>query len=302
MQENRSFDSYFGTYPGADGIPMTDGKPSVCVPNPATGECVRPYRRPRRRERRRPARRGQRDRRHQRRQDGRVHQPGRRTRSEGCTDPTNPACAATDTPDVMGYHTAQRHPELLDVRRRTSCSRTTCSNRTVVEPARAPVPWCRRGRRAARSTTTRRAARTRCRRPASARLRRTPREPAATAGPDLRLDRPHLPAPPHHVVVGLLRRRPAPSPTARTTPPMTCAPVQQNADTRASGTRCRTSTPCSSDGQLGNIQPVAYFYDAAKDGTPARGVAGSSRPARSASTRPAPVSAARPTSPASSTR
>ena len=25
MQENRSFDSYFGTFPGADGIPMRDG-------------------------------------------------------------------------------------------------------------------------------------------------------------------------------------------------------------------------------------------------------------------------------------
>src|SRR5215467_16213231 len=25
MQENRSFDSYFGTYPGADGIPMRNG-------------------------------------------------------------------------------------------------------------------------------------------------------------------------------------------------------------------------------------------------------------------------------------
>ena len=34
MQENRSFDSYFGTYPGADGIPMPDGRPSVCVPDP----------------------------------------------------------------------------------------------------------------------------------------------------------------------------------------------------------------------------------------------------------------------------
>ena len=28
MQENRSFDSYFGTYPGADGIPMKNGKPT----------------------------------------------------------------------------------------------------------------------------------------------------------------------------------------------------------------------------------------------------------------------------------
>jgi phospholipase C len=42
MQENRSFDSYFGTYPGADGIPMRHGVPAVCVPDPAGG-CVRPY-------------------------------------------------------------------------------------------------------------------------------------------------------------------------------------------------------------------------------------------------------------------
>jgi phospholipase C len=43
MQENRSFDSYFGTYPGADGIPMKNGVPTVCSPDPVTGTCVRPY-------------------------------------------------------------------------------------------------------------------------------------------------------------------------------------------------------------------------------------------------------------------
>jgi phospholipase C len=43
MQENRSFDSYFGVYPGADGIPMQGGVPTVCVPDPMTGKCVRPY-------------------------------------------------------------------------------------------------------------------------------------------------------------------------------------------------------------------------------------------------------------------
>jgi phospholipase C len=43
MQENRSFDSYFGTYPGADGIPMRDGVPAVCAPDPATQTCVRPF-------------------------------------------------------------------------------------------------------------------------------------------------------------------------------------------------------------------------------------------------------------------
>src|SRR5262245_45900965 len=43
MQENRSFDSYFGTYPGADGIPMADGRPTVCVPDPRLGTCVEPF-------------------------------------------------------------------------------------------------------------------------------------------------------------------------------------------------------------------------------------------------------------------
>ncbi|MGZ6544319.1 MAG: alkaline phosphatase family protein [Actinomycetota bacterium] len=47
MQENRSFDNYFGTYPGAIGIPMRNGRPTVCVPDPAIGHCVRPFHDPR---------------------------------------------------------------------------------------------------------------------------------------------------------------------------------------------------------------------------------------------------------------
>jgi phospholipase C len=43
MQENRSFDSYFGTYPGADGIPMKDGVPTVCIPSPSVKHCLKPY-------------------------------------------------------------------------------------------------------------------------------------------------------------------------------------------------------------------------------------------------------------------
>jgi phospholipase C len=43
MQENRSFDSYFGTFPGADGIPMRNGVPRVCVPDPKLGTCVAPF-------------------------------------------------------------------------------------------------------------------------------------------------------------------------------------------------------------------------------------------------------------------
>jgi phospholipase C len=43
MQENRSFDSYFGTYPGADGLPTQNGQFTVCLPDPARGGCDRPF-------------------------------------------------------------------------------------------------------------------------------------------------------------------------------------------------------------------------------------------------------------------
>ena len=44
VQENRSFDHYFGTFPGAEGIPMTkDRDAKVCVPDPVLDECVAPY-------------------------------------------------------------------------------------------------------------------------------------------------------------------------------------------------------------------------------------------------------------------
>ena len=77
MQENRSFDSFFGTFPGADGIPMRNGVPTVCVPDPVrstaasgrstplpTASAGGPAR---------PRRRGQG---HRRREDGRLHPPG----------------------------------------------------------------------------------------------------------------------------------------------------------------------------------------------------------------------------------
>jgi len=43
MQENRSFDEYFGRFAGGDGIPMKDGVPTVCNPDPRKHKCVRPY-------------------------------------------------------------------------------------------------------------------------------------------------------------------------------------------------------------------------------------------------------------------
>jgi phospholipase C len=38
MQENHTFDSYFGTYPGADGVPA-----GTCMPTDDPGQCVEPW-------------------------------------------------------------------------------------------------------------------------------------------------------------------------------------------------------------------------------------------------------------------
>ncbi len=45
MQENRSFDQYFGTFPGADGIPGLAGNPGTvpCAPDTVNGGCVTPF-------------------------------------------------------------------------------------------------------------------------------------------------------------------------------------------------------------------------------------------------------------------
>jgi phospholipase C len=102
-QENRSFDSYFGTYPGADGIPS-----GVCVPLPAGG-CQAPY--------------------HDAADvngggphnvsnaaadinnggmNGFIKQAA--NAKKGCSNPANPACTNSATPDVMGFHTSAEIP------------------------------------------------------------------------------------------------------------------------------------------------------------------------------------------------
>src|SRR6516165_2351562 len=108
MQENRSFDNYFGTYPGADGIPMRNGTPAVCVPSPSGG-CIRPYH-----------------------DTGDVDGGGphglknaiadmnggkmngflaqRAAAAHTCKFPQDPQCAPGSARDVMGYHTAAEIP------------------------------------------------------------------------------------------------------------------------------------------------------------------------------------------------
>jgi len=103
MQENRSFDQYFGTYPGADGIPMQNGVPAVCVPDPQTKLCVKPYHDPNDVDAGGPH--GQAaavEDIHGGKMDGFI--AAFRNGQKACKDPHTPGCTIGDNPDVMGYH------------------------------------------------------------------------------------------------------------------------------------------------------------------------------------------------------
>jgi phospholipase C len=109
MQENRSFDHYFGTYPGADGIPMKNGVPTVCATDPKTNQCIKPY--------------------HDSNDinAGGPHAAASattdidngkmdgfiatfRNAQKTCKNPDTPGCVAGAVPDVMGWHDAREVP------------------------------------------------------------------------------------------------------------------------------------------------------------------------------------------------
>jgi phospholipase C len=109
MQENRSFDEYFGLYPGADGLPRQNGQFTVCVPDPANGGCVRPYHDPTDRNGGGPhgssnasadINSGQ--------MNGFIGQAegGRK----GCVQTVDPTCTNSVQTDVMGYKDARDIP------------------------------------------------------------------------------------------------------------------------------------------------------------------------------------------------
>ncbi|MFL5823507.1 MAG: alkaline phosphatase family protein [Solirubrobacteraceae bacterium] len=106
MQENRSFDSYFGTYPGADGIPGIMGNPGLvpCLPDPRAGGCERPYHDPHDRNVGGPHGSGSArldiD---QGRMDGFVAE--QETALRNCEATNRPDCGGqSGKPDIMGYH------------------------------------------------------------------------------------------------------------------------------------------------------------------------------------------------------
>jgi hypothetical protein len=109
MQENRSFDSYFGTYPGADGLPVKNGKFTVCVNDPATGKCIYPFHDPNDLNYGGP---------HNAtsaaadigagRMDGFIAQAEHS--HVGCQASHDPSCGAEGAEEVMGYHDAREIP------------------------------------------------------------------------------------------------------------------------------------------------------------------------------------------------
>jgi phospholipase C len=111
MQENRSFDHYFGTYPGAEGFPRQNGTFTACVRDPIRQVCVRPYHNRLARDSGGP---------HQHldavldvnggRMDGFIEQ-ARRGLIAGCSaQPNAPQCTWGRPQDVMGYHDRREIP------------------------------------------------------------------------------------------------------------------------------------------------------------------------------------------------
>jgi len=283
MQENRSFDSYFGTFPGADGIPMKNGVPTVCVDDPQTGQCVAPY----------PD--------HADVNGGGPHsapnaaadidggkmdgfigqaQSGRK----GCLDPTDPACTNSAAPDVMGYHTESDIPNywtyakdfvLQDQMFEPNASwslpahlflvsewsaycteadnPSSCVNalqtRPVERPQNAPAVY---GGQAGPKNTANPNRRNR---------------PAGRAGqPDYAwTDLTYL-LHKHHVSWGYYVVS-GTEPDCQNPAAETCGPVTQNAHTPGIWNPLPWFDTVQADHQLGNIEDVDNFYQAAKKGT-----------------------------------
>jgi phospholipase C len=111
MQENRSFDHYFGTYPGADGIPMQNGVPTVCIPDPVASSCLKPYHDSNDKNYGGPH--GAKDAVADvdgGKMDGFIKQ-AEEGRKAACRNPFDPLCAqTTDRPDSVGWHDAREIP------------------------------------------------------------------------------------------------------------------------------------------------------------------------------------------------
>ncbi len=262
MQENRSFDSYFGTFPGADGLPKT-----MCVPDPERqNACSRPF--ADHADVNGAGPHGATDARKDidgGKMDGFVAQAeaGRRV----CRDKTNPACSNSSTPEVMGYHTASDIPNYW-----TYAKRFVLQDHMFEPTASWSLPehlfqvseWA--------------ALCTKHNRPSSCINERE--WPGLPPGPDPRRHGHHRntknPIYAWTDLTYLLHRRhvswryyvvAGAEPDCRDDSAMTCAPIHQDAKTPGIWNPLRYFDTVKNDHQLGDIQPTKEFYAAAKSGT-----------------------------------
>jgi len=273
MQENRSFDSYFGTFPGAEGIPMQNGRPSVCVNDPATGTCEAPYVD------------------HADVNGGGPHSAVNATADidagkmdgfigqaqsgrKGCLNPTDPACTNSSQSDVMGYHTQSDIPNYWSYAKdfvlqdhmfepnaswslpahlflvsewSAYCTQhdnpSSCVNALQTRPAERPVarPAFYGGRAGATNTGA-----------------RAGQPIYAWTDLTFLLYQSHV-SWGYYVVTGT-------EPDCENPAAETCAPVNQSANTPGIWNPLPWFDTVKADNQLGNIQSVDHFYAAAQAG------------------------------------
>jgi phospholipase C len=269
QQENRSFDSYFGTFPGADGIPMRNGKPTVCVPDPATQGCDRPYVD------------------HSDVNGGGPHGAANATadidggkmdgfvaQAEGaannCANPNAPNCTNSKTPDVMGYHTGSDIPNywsyaknytLMDHMLEPNASWSLPSHLFMVSEWSA---YC-----TAHNNPSS------CKNSLQTKLPEIPPATPTYYGGTTFTRRNGQPIYAWTDLTYLMAKShvswgyyvvPGSEPDCENDAAVTCAPVQQNANTPGIWNPLPFFDTVKADNQLGNIQSVDSFYAAAKSG------------------------------------
>ena len=149
MQENRSFDSYFGTYPGANGIPA-----GVCEPDPLNGGCVAPFHDPSNENYGGPHGHGaftaDLD---GGKMDGFVGQAekGRNARAPNPVQSVQRRRRSATCIDAMGYHDAREIPNYWTYAENFVLQDDMFESDSFVELARAPLRWSRLGRLRART-------------------------------------------------------------------------------------------------------------------------------------------------------
>jgi len=264
MQENRSFDSYFGTYPGANGIPMQNGQPTVCLPNPQTKSCVKPY--PDHADVNGGGPHGAASATadiNSGKMDGFVQQAVRGRR--GCTDITNPACTNSVAPDVMGYHTQGDIPNYWSY-----ASNFVLQDRMFEPNASWSLPqhlfmvseWSALCTQHDNPGSCTNALESPGLPPDFGGNRRgQPRQAPIYAWTDLTylLFKHHV-SWGYYIVNGT-------EPDCENPASVSCGPVQQNSKTPGIWNPLPYFDTVKNDGQLGNIQSVENFYTAARNGT-----------------------------------